>query len=253
MHMALAGKTAVVTGGSSGIGLAIALAIAEAGAAVHVLARRTAPVEEAATDTQPAGSITAHQVDVSDARAVRTWAAAFAEPVDILVCAAGINIPERRLGQLTDASWTEVISTNLNGAFFATSALLPKLRESVGDIVYISSVAAAWPDHSGPAYGASKAGLLGLARGAGLDEYGRGIRVCTILPGLVNTAILDRRPSPPPEDLRALFVQPEDVAAACLAALTMPKRACITEMTIVASRLQSMGNTQAATPMRPEL
>lgn len=252
MQLALAGKIAVVTGGSSGIGLAIAVAIAQEGAAVHVLARRTAPVEEAAGGVV-GGSLSAHAVDVSDSAAVRNWADAFAGPVNILVCAAGVNIPERRLGQLTDETWTQVIQTNLSGAFFATSALLPKLRESAGDIVYISSVAAVWPDHSGPAYGASKSGLLGLARGAGLDEYGRGIRVCTILPGLVNTAILDRRPSPPPEDMRAMFVQPEDVAAACLAALTLPKRACITEMTIVASRLQSMGNTQAATPTVPQL
>jgi NAD(P)-dependent dehydrogenase (short-subunit alcohol dehydrogenase family) len=253
MSLVLAGKTAVVTGGSSGIGLAIAVAVADAGAAVHVLARRTVPVEEAAAAVRIEGSIAAHRVDVSDAAAVRGWAATFGDPVDILVCAAGINIPKRRLGELTDASWADVISTNLNGAFFATSALLPKLRTSAGDIVYISSVAAAWPDHSGPAYGASKAGLLGLARGAGLDEYGRGIRVCTILPGLVNTAILDRRPKPPSDDMRALFVQPEDVAAACMAALAMPKRACITEITIVASQLQSMGNTQAATPAIPEL
>lgn len=247
----LSGRSAVVTGGSSGIGLAIAIALADAGADVQVLARRTAPVIEAEAGRHGSGSMTAYSVDVSDASAVDSWASEVRAPVDILVCAAGVNVPARRFGQLTHDSWHRIIETNLSGAFYATSALLSRLRSSGGDIVYISSVAGAWPDHSGAAYGASKSGLIGFARGVGRDEYGNGVRVCTILPGIVNTPILDDRPAPPPQELRDLFVQPEDVAAACMAAVLMPKRASIAEITIVASRLQSMGNTQDATPRIP--
>jgi NADP-dependent 3-hydroxy acid dehydrogenase YdfG len=247
----LEGRTAVVTGGSSGIGLAIAVGLASEGAEVHVLARRTEPVREAAKELVGDGSLNAHSVDVSDAISVQEWAEEFTGAIDTMVCAAGVNVPGRRLEQLTTQSWDRIVDTNLSGAFYVTSALLPRLRAAGGDIIYISSVAGAWPDHSGAAYGASKAGVIGFARGVGRDEYGNGIRVCTILPGLVNTAILDNRPEPPPQEMRDLFVQPEDVASACLAALTLPRRASITEMTVVASRLQSMGNTQAATPEVP--
>ncbi|HWM35286.1 MAG TPA: SDR family NAD(P)-dependent oxidoreductase [Pseudolysinimonas sp.] len=249
----LAGRRAVVTGGSSGIGLAIAVALAEAGSEVHVLARRTAPVIEADAELTGTGSLTAHSVDVSDSDAVGAWASGFTGPVDVLVCAAGVNVPARRFGELTPDAWRRIIDTNLNGAFYVTSALIGRLREAEGDVLYISSVAGAWPDHSGAAYGASKSGLIGLARGAGRDEHGSGVRVCTILPGLVNTPLLDNRPAPPPQNMRDLFIQPEDVAAACLAVLLMPKRTSIAEMTIVASRLQSMGNTQDATPRVPPM
>ncbi len=147
-------------------------------------------------------------------------------PVDTLVCAAGTNLPERRLAQLTPRAWDSMLATNLSGTFYLPHALLPRLREAHGDVVILSSVAWAWPDHTGPAYQAAKVGLLGLARGAGRDEYGNGIRVCTILPGIVNTPILDDRPEPPPRELRDLFVQPPDIAEAGLAASPSPAGPC---------------------------
>ncbi|KUN16297.1 MULTISPECIES: SDR family oxidoreductase [Streptomyces] len=245
----LTGRTVAVSGASSGIGLAVTRRFLQAGATVHGLARRNALIEKKADNSAPApGRLHTHRVDVCDPDAVDRWAATLDGPVDTLVCAAGTNIPERRLSQLTPESWSKLIATNLNGTFYLLRALLPRLRESAGDVIIVSSVAAAWPDHTGPGYQAAKAGLLGLARGAGLDEHRHGVRICTVLPGIVNTPILDNRPEPPPQDLRELFVQPEDVAEACLGAVTLPHRASITEMTIVATRLQSMGNTQAATP-----
>ncbi|MGP3944749.1 MULTISPECIES: SDR family oxidoreductase [Streptomyces] len=248
----MSGRTAVVSGASSGIGLAIVRRFLEAGATVHGLARRGHLVEEQARDAAPeADRLHHHGVDVGDSEAVRDWARGMPGPVDTLVCAAGTNIPERRLAQLTPRAWDSMLATNLSGTFYLLHALLPRLREAHGDVVILSSVAGAWPDHTGPAYQAAKAGLLGLARGAGRDEYGNGIRVCTILPGIVNTPILDDRPEPPPRELRDLFVQPPDIAEACLAAITLPRRACVAEMTIVATALQSMGNTQTATPTPP--
>jgi hypothetical protein len=68
---------------------------------------------------------------------------------------------------------------------------------------------------------------------------------------VVNTPILDKRPSPPPAELRAWFIQPEDVAMASLAAVTMPGRTTVSEITLTATRLQSIGNTQQATPALP--
>jgi NADP-dependent 3-hydroxy acid dehydrogenase YdfG len=144
------------------------------------------------------------------------------------------------------------VSVNLLGAFYVLRATLDQLRDREGDLVVISSVAAAWPDHSGPGYGATKAGLQNLARGVGLDEHANGVRVTTILPGIVNTPILDKRPLPPSAELRDWCVQPEDVAAAALCAVTLPPRANIAEMTIVATRLQSLGKTQQANPVLPD-
>ncbi|WP_279580509.1 SDR family oxidoreductase [Fodinicola feengrottensis] len=129
---------------------------------------------------------------------------------------------------------------------------LDQIREREGDIVLISSISAAWPSHSGAAYSATKAALLGLARGLSRDEHANGVRVCTILPGMVDTPMLDRRPVPPPVEMRKLCLQPEDVADAALCAVSLPGRATIAEISILATRLQSLGYTQQATPDIPD-
>ena len=192
-------------------------------------------------------------MDVSDASAVRVLAEELAadDPVDTLVCAAGINIPRRRIAEVTVEAWDELVAINLSGVFYCVNAFLDQLRENDGDLVVISSVAASWPDHSGAAYGATKSGLLGLARGTGIDEHAEGVRVSTILPGIVDTPILDKRPVPPSPELRAWCLQPEDVAATCLLAVTLPPRANLAESTLVATRLQSLAKTQEANPQLP--
>ncbi|WP_461153844.1 SDR family oxidoreductase [Saccharopolyspora tripterygii] len=241
-----------MTGASSGIGLAVVRRFLEAGATVHGIARRGHLVAELAGDAAPdEGKLHSHSLDVGDAEAVAALASELGS-VDTLVSAAGVNVPRRRLEHLTVQAWDDIVRTNLSGPFYVLRAFLPTLREAQGDVVLVSSVAAAWPDHTGPAYQASKAGLLGLARGAGLDEHGNGIRICTILPGIVNTAILDRRPSPPPQELREKFVQPEDVAEAALSAVTLAHRTSVAEMTLVATQLQALGKTYQATPDLPE-
>lgn len=249
------GRVALVTGASSGIGAAIAASFVEAGARVHAVARRADMiVESVGRDAVDQGLCVPHSIDVSDAAAINALARDLAanDPIDTLVCAAGMNIPERRVAQLTNEVWEELIAVNLSGVFYVLRATLDQLRENQGDFVVISSVAASWPDHSGAGYGATKSGLLGLARGTGLDEHGNGIRVSTILPGIVDTPILDNRPIPPTQQVRDWCVKPEDVASACLTAVTLPARANIAEMTIVATRLQSLGQTQLANPELPE-
>ena len=114
---ALAGRTAAVTGASSGIGLATAARLRDLGASVTALARRRAPLD----------GVRARSLDVTDAEAAR---AAFAgvDALDVLVAAAGTNLPGRRLGELHASGWDAIVATNLSGVFHAVDAALPALR-----------------------------------------------------------------------------------------------------------------------------
>ena len=237
---ALDGRTALVTGASSGIGLATALALADAGAHVHAAARRPELIEEAAAGRD----VVAHHLDVTDRAAVDALAARLAAegPLHALVAAAGTNLRARRLEQLTPAAFDDLIAVNLTGAFNVVSALLEPLRETRGDVVLIGSVSGSWPDRSGATYQATKAAVQAFARGAAFDEE-HGVRFTTIMPGLVDTAILDNRPEPPSAEVRARMLHPDDVAAACLFAVSLPARAHIPELTILPTGLQALGRT----------
>ena len=163
--------------------------------------------------------------------------------IDAVVVAAGTNIEDRHLDRLSVEDWHQLIDTNLSGAFHVFHAALPHLRRAGGDAVFISSVSGLWPDASGPAYQASKAGLVGLARAAALEEHHNGVRVSLVLPGLVDTPLLDRRPLPPSPEQRALALRPEDVASVCVFLLCLPSHAYIPELTILPTAVQALGET----------
>jgi NADP-dependent 3-hydroxy acid dehydrogenase YdfG len=240
----LDGRMAVVVGASTGIGAATARLFAESGAQVHAAARR-----------RPAlgAGVVGHELDISDRAAVDAFAAALnKERVDALVVAAGINIRERALGQLAPESWDRLLAVNLTGAFNVVNALLEPLRRARGDVVLIGSVSGSWPDPSGAGYQAAKAGLLAFGRAAGYEEHARGVRFTTILPGVVDTPILDNRPEPPTPEVRAHMLQPEDVAAACLFVVSLPPRAHVPELTIVPTAIQAIGKTNVPNPEIPE-
>lgn len=249
----LKGRVALVTGASSGIGAAICRHFLDEGAKVHGVSRSLKKLEQVSPENLASGAYVPHVLDVVDTRGISklSYELAAEDPIDILVCAAGTNVPNRRFAELTEESFDSIMKTNVYGVFTWMSATLDQLRERNGDVVVISSIAASWPDHSGAAYGASKSALLGLARGASRDEHGNGVRVCTILPGIVDTPILDLRPSPPPREVRDWAIHPDDVAEAALCAVSLPPRTNIAEMSIVATRLQALSDTQAATPTLP--
>ena len=251
MDRNLEGRVALVTGASSGIGASVVRRLLAAGARVHGVARRQEALNEVSPEHLADGRFVAHALDVSDSAGALAAQLAESDPIDILVCAAGTNVPRRRVAELTDESFDQIMKTNVYGVFTLLSATLDQLRERQGDVVIISSIAASWPDHSGAAYGASKSALLGLARGASRDEHGNGVRVCSILPGIVDTPILDLRPSPPPREVRDWAIHPDDIAEAVHCAVSLPPRTNIAEISVVATRLQSLSNTQAATPELP--
>jgi NAD(P)-dependent dehydrogenase (short-subunit alcohol dehydrogenase family) len=230
----LEGKRVVLTGGSSGIGAALAGRLVALGAEVHSLSRRASPHE----------GVTSHVVDVTDPLALGDVVRRVADDgLDVLACCAGINVPGRRLDEVTQRDWQDIHAVNLTSVLVCLQTALPYLRESRGHVLVVNSVSAAWPDASGPAYQSSKHGLLGLVRAAALEELGRGVRFTTVLPGLTATPLLARRPEQPSAETLAAVMQPDDVAQACLLALQLPSRACVAELTIVPTQLQAPGRT----------
>lgn len=240
MSGALTGRTALVTGASSGIGLATALALHDLGATVHAAARRRAAIAEAAGERE---GLHAHALDVTDPAAAQALAdGPLAEAgLDVLVLAAGTNVPERRLGELTPESWDAIVATNLSGVFHLVRACLPALRAARGLVVVVASVSASWPDASGPAYQAAKAGALAFTRAARLEERERGVRFSAVLPGLVDTPFMAHRTHPPDRETLARALRASDVADACAFLATLPARAYVPELTLLPTELQALG------------
>jgi NADP-dependent 3-hydroxy acid dehydrogenase YdfG len=231
--MSLEGRTALIAGASSGIGLATAKLFAENGATVHAAARRPELIE--------GEGIAAHALDVTDRDAVAALAEELGE-LHALVVSAGVNVKQRRMAQLSHEDWDSLIGINLTGSFNLIHAFLPALERTGGDIVLIGSVSGIWTDRSGPGYQASKAGLHALARG-GAFEQEHGVRFTTVAPGVVDTPILENRPEVPDAEMRAKMLKPEDVAAACLFAVSLPPRAHVPEIQILPTALQAPGRT----------
>ena len=112
----------------------------------------------------------------------------------------------------------------------------------------VASVSGTWPDVSGAAYQASKLGMIGLARAAGFEEHENGVRFSTILPGIIDTPILDNRPEPPPREVRDASLKPEDVAEACRFLATLPPHVSIPELTMLPTQIQALGKSSVASP-----
>jgi serine 3-dehydrogenase len=232
----------LIVGASSGIGRETAALFAREGANVMASARREDRLRGLQHDLAEEGfPIEVAAADVSNAAemeqlAVRTRAR-FGS-VDILIYSAGTNTPDRSLKRLNQDIWDMMLSVNLNGAYYATRAVLPAMRErGSGHLIYVSSISGLTPDVSGAAYQAAKRGILGLAHAVRVEEKENGIRTCVICPGLVETEILEKRPVKPTADILAKALQPEDVAEAILSVAKLPPRAVVPEMQILPTYL----------------
>ncbi len=231
-------STVVVTGAGSGIGEAVALKFAAEGWQVALVGRREATLARTAARAGDVdGRVALFPCDVSDADAVKamgaTVLARFGD-VDVLVNAAGVNVPQRSLQTVSIEDWHRVLATNLHGAFYCVQAFLPGMRERrTGTIVNINSdVGKVARDLAGAAYVSSKFGLMGLTQQINAEERGNGVRACSICPRDVNTPLLDKRPQPPAPDVRARMLQPEDLAACVWLVATLPARVVLDEISL---------------------
>lgn len=238
----LSGKSIVIAGASSGMGRATALAAATAGAQLVLAARNADALDELVTEiTTSGGAAVAMSVDLTDHAEAETLIASAKQRlgrIDAVVNTIGTNIKQRKLSELTPESWAEMLAINLTTAFNITQAVVPVFREQQdGTIIYVSSSAAKKPDPSGIAYQATKSGLVGLAHGTMEEERANGIRTSVIFPGLTDTPMVLKRPTPTPPEVLEKALQPEDVAAAVLFVLSLPARAYVPELVLYPSRL----------------
>ena len=187
-------RTAVITGGAAGIGLAVAQRLAASGATVALWDRDATALK--AAKAAIAGIEVTHALDVADAGAVARAAGATAEAlgrIDVLVCSAGITGPNAPTWEYPVDAWRQVMDVNLNGLFYCNRAVVPvMLKNEYGRIVNIASVAGKEGNPNASAYSTSKAAVIGLTKSLGKELAKTGIRVNCVTPAAVRTAIFDQ-------------------------------------------------------------
>jgi NAD(P)-dependent dehydrogenase (short-subunit alcohol dehydrogenase family) len=235
--MRLQGKTAVITGGATGIGLAIARAFAGEGCRVAIAGRREDKLRAAADTWKGDPPLVFHTVDVADRRSVVElfrWADQTLGKVDILVSNAGINTPKRTMADMPPETWDEVLSINATGTYNCMHAVLPGMRQRKdGLIINMDSISGMRASVlGGVAYCASKFAMTALSAVVALEEGKNGIRVTAVCPGEVDTPLLDGRPTPLSAEHRSRILHAEDIAAAVLMVACLPPRAHVHELVI---------------------
>jgi NAD(P)-dependent dehydrogenase (short-subunit alcohol dehydrogenase family) len=239
--MSLSGKVAWITGGGSGIGLAGAVALAGAGARVVISGRDAAKLDAALAQARaqgaPEGTVSAAPLDVADSAAVTRVAGAIEAEfgrVDVLVNSAGINFPKRYWSETDAATFDSVVAINLNGAAACMLAVLKGMRaRGEGTVINVASFAG-WhfSELTGPAYTASKAGMMALTHSFNIEQGAHGLRATALCPGEVATPILKKRPVEPSAAEKARMLQEEDLGRTIRFIAELPAHVCINELVI---------------------
>lgn len=234
----LKGKNAIVTGGTRGIGRAIAERLLHDGAGVAICGRTQASVDRAVAEMHGMGRIFGTVADIATVEGARALFAAVDGEfggLDILVNNAGQG-RFKKVGDMTPEEWHLNIDVNLNGAFYcAHEALARFAARGGGFIVNISSLAARNAFSGGAGYNASKFGLNGFTEALMLDHRHDNVRVSSIMPGSVDTEFSGIPGKPGPADT-GWMIAPEDVAEAVSMVLRMPARTMVSRVEIRPSR-----------------
>lgn len=235
--MQLKDKVALVTGGATGIGLAVARQFSAEGAMVVICGRNRERLQAAALSIGGGGAVHPWPLDVTDRTRVGELVGKAIDrfgKIDILVNNAGVNVVERTLERIEPESWDYILAVNATGAFNVAAEVLPHMRgRGDGLIVNVTSTAGCRAsDLGGAAYSASKHAMDAFTKVLSLEEGHRGIRATVVAPGEVDTPLLEVRPVAVSDEHRAQILRPEDVAAAVLFVATLPPRAHVPELII---------------------
>lgn len=230
------GKTALIVGGSSGIGNGIAHALKDRGADVFVWGTRASAADYDGAEGSDLAGLHYEQMDVSDFKAIADYKPSF-EKLDMLILSQGIVVYNR--GEFEMPGWLKVIDTNLNSLMACSSKFQGMLTETNGSLVIISSTAGYHATKGNPAYNASKTGAIGLTRTLGQAWAGDGIRVNGVAPGLVDTKLTKVTTDNPKRRDAAISTipqgrlgTPDDIAGAVLY-LVSPLASYVVGQTIV--------------------
>lgn len=220
----LKGKTALITGGSKGIGLGIAEALVAQGMKVGITSRHKAAADEAAAQLNQiqADSAIGIEADVRSLKAQQNSVQKILDKwgqLDVLVANAGLG-RFASIEDMTEEQWHEVIDINLTGVFNSVKASIPALKKTEGYIITIASLAGTNFFANGAAYNASKFGLVGFTQAIMLDLRQQGIKVSTIMPGSVATYFNGHIPN----EADAWKIQPEDLGQMTVDLLKMNPR-----------------------------
>ena len=255
----LNGKTALVTGGGTGIGEAIAIDLAKAGVEVTICGRRAAPLEDTVSKiTAHGGKAGFFETDMTDPDDIEKLAKNVLDQggVNILINNAGFSSKVRSARFISAEEWRAVMDVNTMGPATLTRLLLDSMiAKGAGDVVMISSLAALYPNVvAGVAYSAAKVAAKSYMNILQQEVKKYGIRCLTVYPGEVDTPILKNRAWVPGDTERALMMQPEDISAAVMMALSLPHRATVMEIAITATVARDMSAdvTGALTKETPE-
>ena len=235
--MDLSAKTAIVTGGTRGIGRAIAESLVRAGARVAITARNEQKLSNTVSQLNQIrpGAVAAYVCDVRDYERVKTVFANVGSDfggVDILINNAGIGI-FKSVESTTADEFRAVLETNLFGVFYCCHEAIPLMkRRGGGYIINISSLAGTNAHPQMTAYNASKFGLNGFSEALMQEVRHDGIKVSYIMPGSVNTEFGDDEPS----DQKSWQLQPEDIARVVMDLLAYPDRSLLSRVEIRPSR-----------------
>ncbi len=233
MDRFLEGKTAIVTGGTRGIGRAIAETLVRCGASVAICGRGEDAVRRAVAEIGRSGKVVGRAADVSkpeDVAALFRCADEQLGNLDVLVNNAGVGT-FASVADLSIESWRTVIGTNLDGVFYCSHEAIGRFqRNGGGFIINISSLAGKNPFSGGAAYNASKFGLNGFSEAMMLDHRYENIRVSYIMPGSVAT---DFSPKETKADWK---IAPEDIAEIVLMLLRMPQRTLVSRVEVRPSK-----------------
>lgn len=236
--MSLEGKICIITGGGSGIGRASALQMASEGAFVAVVGRTASKVEAVRDEIAAAGGeAQAYGVDVGDEEGVKRMVGEILEArgkIDVLVNNAGHSSPRRMLLTTTAEDLRSVYESNLVGSVFCSQAAVPAMKSAgSGTIINVSSMAGVSASPlAGMSYSAAKAAVINFTAFLNAELRNTGVRASVVIPGEVDTPILDGRPVVPDAEARKTMVTSEDAAEAITLIARLPQRAAIPELTI---------------------